>query len=224
MLCNIGDLEIISQEVKREFSRNIATCILALMGLPTAQEQIGELLGKSAISIPDWLFYNKLNNFLKGIELSDNDRAKMRAFLATKGSETDNCLRIMNYINTAESEKKIAFISNATRCALNYEMDLRIYFRVVNAVNMLMEDDMEFLARNISLFEKQDDNHLKQNNHTQALFTVGAMRIITDVRKAGEYSFTSFGKILDASTISFADDAKYPNRKEVIASCIRSSL
>lgn len=103
-------------------------------------------------------------------------------------------------------------------------MNLRMYFRIVNAVNMLMEDDMEFLARNISLFEKQEDNHLNQNNHTQALFAVGAMCMITTVWKSGEYTFTSFGKILDASTISFADDTKYPNRKEVITSCIENNL
>ena len=63
------------------------------------------------------------------------------------------------------AKKKIEFISNATRCALNYEMDLSLYFRVVNAINMLVEDDMEFLAENITLFERPEDNHLKQNNH-----------------------------------------------------------
>ena len=65
---------------------------------------------------------------------------------------------------------------------------------------------------------------MKQNNHTQALFTVGAMRMITTVCKGGDYAFTAFGKVLDASTISFTNDAKYPNRKEDIASCFLDEL
>lgn len=223
-MCNIGDIRIIAKEVRKKYPKKIATCILAVMGIPSEFFQIGNLLGKSAMSIPDWLFYNKLNIFLKGVELSDNDRAKMRAFLSKNGCEADNCIRIMNCINMAESEKKIEFISNATRCALNYEMDLSLYFRVVNVINMLVEDDIEFLAENITLFERPEDNHLKQNNHTQALFAVGAMRMITTVWKGGDYAFTSFGKVLDASTISFTNDAKYPNRKEVIASYFQDEL
>lgn len=220
-LSNVGDMGIIVKEIKKKFSDNIATSILALMGVATAQSKVGILLAKSALSIPDWLFYNKLNQFLQGLELSNGDRAKMRAFLASEGCATDNCIHIMNCINAAESSNKIELMCNAMRCALNGEIDLQLYFRVVHAVNMLMEDDMEFLAEHISLLEEPKENHLSSNNHTQALFTVGAMSIINTVWNGGEYAFTSFGKILDVSAVSFADVAKYPRRKDVIDFCLK---
>ena len=219
-MSNITDLEIIAKEVKKKFSDNIATTILAIMGFPAAQIQIGVLLAKGAISIPDWLFYNKLDKFLRGLELSDRDRADMRAFLASKGCATDNCIRIMNCINMVESEKKIEFICNATRCALANEMDLQLYFRIVNAINVLMEDDIEFLAENIHSIKVPAENHFESNRHTQALFTVGAMKIITTVWENGDYAFTPFAKLIDVSTINFPNDARYPNRKEVIVSCL----
>ncbi len=42
------------------------------------------------------------------------------------------------------------------------------------------------------------------------------MRIIDTIWKNGEYAFTPFGRLLDASTVSFDADARYPNPRKVI--------
>ena len=217
---NTNDLEIIGQNIKKRLSANALDCALAILGNQASIAKVCMLILKGALGISDTLFYGKLQQFLDGTMLSDDDRAKMRAFLTSVGNTEDNVIRILNCINLVESKKKIEYICNATRCAMNEEIDLLLYFRICNAVNRLMEDDLAFLSEHIGILGDEENNHLVPNYHTQALCTIGAMRVIVKMKHNGDHAFTPFGKILDACTISFSCDDKYPNRKAVIKACL----
>lgn len=212
----VGDTKIIIKKIKKNYPENISSCILALMGSTAARTKIAYSLIKGIYSIPDIIFYTKLEYFLNGTFVDDSDRAKLRAFLATNGNEEENFMKLLNSIHLAESKKKIDYINNATRCALNNEITLPLYFRVCNAINTLTEDDFYFLSNNVYYLDKPEENNFNTNYHIQKLFSIGAMRIITTIYNAGQYEFTYFAKILDASSINFANDTKYPNRKKII--------
>ena len=84
----------------------------------------------------------------------------MRAWIAENGTEDDNTLRLVSYIDNAKSLKKIKYLANATRCALTYGLRIELYFQICSAIGMPTEEDLKFLADNIY---KNYDKQFKQN-------------------------------------------------------------
>ena len=173
-------------------------------------------IGKSFFSIASKLSYHKLEAILKGENFSDEDRAKLRAKLVQDVENEETALFIINCINNSKDSGKTKYFFNLTQCLLNDEIDRKLYFKISDAINVISEDDLKFLADNVKLIEIPEENHFKSNYSTQKLFTIGAMRTINTAWKHGEYAFTPFGKLLDICAVSFDDNAKYPNRKKEI--------
>ena len=215
----LGDrktIKSIAKQVKGNVPEIVFSCAEAISGDSIAYARLMYLIGKKGTSIPDAIFHSKLDEFLRGVFQDEEDRAKMRALLASEGDSTDNCMQIMSHINNAASKKKIKYLINATRFALAYDLSLPLYFRVCDAINAVMEDDLQYLADHIMAIDDMDANHFEANIHTQKLFSVAAMRNITVIQENGDYAFTPFARVLDACTVSFCDDARYPNPRKIV--------
>lgn len=215
----LGDrktIKSIAKQVKGNVPEIVFSCAEAISGDSIAYARLMYLIGKKGTSIPDAIFHSKLDDFLRGVFQDEEDRAKMRAFLASEGDSTDNCMQIVSHINNAASKKKIKYLINATRFALAYDLSLPLYFRVCDAINAVMEDDLQFLSDNVGAMKNVKTNHFTANIHTQKLFSVSAMRTITTAWEAGDYAFTPFAKLIDICTVNFDNDARYPNPRRII--------
>lgn len=164
----------------------------AICGDKISETQLIGKIGKSVLSLPDKLFYSKLGKFLNGVRLEDDEKAKMRAWITQNGTEEENGLRLISYIDNAVSMKKVEYIANATRCSLNYNLELELYFRICGAIDMSLEEDLRFLANNIP---KNYNKTFEQNYHTQKLYMAGLMDFITNVYDNSKHRFNSFAKI-----------------------------
>ncbi len=210
------NIKVFAKQIKKNTPEILFLGAEALTGNPIAYARLADLIEKTVVSIPDALFYSKLDVFLRGAFQSEDDRAKMNAFLAAEGDKADNCIQILNHINNATSKQKVKYLVTATRFALAYDLSLPLYFRVCDAINAVMEDDLQYLADHIRAIDDMDANHFEANIHTQKLFSVAAMRTITVIQANGDYAFTPFARVLDVCTVSFRDDVRYPNPRIII--------
>lgn len=212
----VKKIKVSAKQIKENTPEILFLGAEAITGNPIACARLANLIEKMVVSIPDALFYSKLDDFLRGAFQSEEDRAKMNAFLATEGDKADNGMQILNHINNATSKQKVKYLVTATRFARAYDLPLALYFRICNAINVVMEDDLQFLSDNVGAMENVENNHFTANIHTQKLFSVSAMRTITTAWEAGDYAFTSFAKLIDICTVNFENDARYPNPRRII--------
>lgn len=197
-----------------ELFSNVALCVKTICGDKISEAQLSFKIGKAILSLPDELFYLKFERFLSNANLVDDDeKAKMRAWIAKNGTEGDNALRLVSYIDNAESLRKVEYLANVTRCALSYGLRIELYFRICSAIDMTTEEDLKFLADNIC---KNDDKTFKQNYITQKLYSAGLMEVVNTIYDNGKHKFNSLARLVDVCAVSFADDSRYPNPKRTI--------
>ena len=197
-----------------ELFSNVALCVKTICGDKISEAQLSFKIGKAVLSLPDKLFYLKFERFLSDANLVDDDeKAKMRAWIAKNGTEEDNALRLVSYIDNAKTMKKVEYLANATRCALNYDLSLELYFRICSVIDMTTEEDLKFLADNIN---KNYDKTFNQNYITQKLYSAGLMMVIEIIHDHGKHKFNSLARLVDVCAVSFADDSRYPNPKDTI--------
>ena len=201
--------EIVSNALKEKFD----LVLRAVAGDKFAIIKLLEEISKGAFAIPDKLFYMKLKKFLSGVNFTDEDGATMSAWIAENGTESDNALRLVSYIDNAKSWRKVEYLANVTRCALSYGLRIELYFRICSAIDMTTEEDLKFLADNIC---KNDDKTFKQNYITQKLYSAGLMEVVNTIYDNGKHKFNYLARLVDVCAVSFADDSRYPNPKRTI--------
>lgn len=208
-------VKIMADKIKEKST--LALCSRAVCGDGLSMIQLATEFGKTIFSLPDALFYSKLTEFLNGVNFTDEDREKMSAWIAKNDNEDDNALRLVSYIDDAKSMKKVKYFANATRCALNYDLSLELYFRICSAIDMTTEEDLKFLANNIC---KNYDKTFKQNYITQKLYSAGLMEVTNTIYDNGKHKFNSLARLVDVCAVSFEDDSRYPNPKRIIEEII----
>ena len=178
----------------------------ALLGDDISAGKIMIAITKSPFFIREQMFWVKLEAFLNGVFLNDEDRAKLRAKLTEAGTNCSNPYRLVECIDRAETKQKIRYLINATRCLLTDFIDLTTYFRICHAITNTLEEDLRFLRDHIT------ESDLSYDQFTQGLLTAGLMyQSVIDSNGEQKYSFTPIAKDIDQFAVSYDDDARYPN-------------
>lgn len=215
--------QLITRHEVKEASKNLLEdALAALLGDPVAIAKLVFTLGSSPFFIRDQLFWSKLEMFLNGVYIEDEDRAKLCAKLTANGKKHDTQARLIECIDRAETESKIQYLINATRCLLSDFVTLEEYFRICHAVTHTLSEDLTYLRAHI--FEE----NLEYNNNIQGLFSSGLMYQSVLGDNIG-YSFTPVAFSVDMYAVSYEDIARYPNpisgvQKKTILSVNISSI
>ena len=199
--------ELISRgEIKDASTNLLEDTANAVLGDPISIGKIIIALAKSPFFIREQLFWMKMELFLNGVYLSEDDRAKLRAKLTEDGAKQDNSFRLVECIDRAETQQKVQYLINATRCLLTDFIDRPTYFRICHAVTHTLEEDLLFLAEYIN---KSD---LPYSTYTQGLLTSGLMyQSVIDGNGDQKYSFTPLAGIVDQYAVSYENIERYPN-------------
>lgn len=123
--------------------------INAIWGDPISAGKVMLAIAKSPFFVREQLFWSKIEAFLNGVYLDGDDCAKLRAKLTECGEKGDNPCRLAECIDRAETQQKIRYLINATRCLLTDFIDLSTYFRICHAVTHTLEEDLCFLRNHI---------------------------------------------------------------------------
>lgn len=105
--------QLIARHEVKEVSKNLLEdALAALLGDPVAIAKLVFTLGSSPFFIRDQLFWSKLEMFLNGVYIEDEDRAKLCAKLTANGKKHDTQARLIECIDRAETESKIQYLIN----------------------------------------------------------------------------------------------------------------
>lgn len=168
----------------------------------------GFALAKSPFFVREQIFWTKIEAFLNGIYLNENDCAKLRAKLTEDGGKGDNPLRLVQSIDRAETQQKIQYLINATRCLLTDFIDRHTFFRICHAITHTLDEDLVFLGEHIN------EENISYSSYTQGLLTSGLMyQSVIDGNGNQKYSFTSIAKTVDQYAVSYENIERYPNPK-----------
>ena len=189
------------QEASTDFLSDVVDAVL---GSPVAVGKIIKTLVQSPFFLKDQLFWAKIELFLNGVILSENDRGKLSAKLTEDGSNSENARRLVDCIDRADTNRKIRYLINATRCLLTDFIDRTTYFRICRAVTNTLDEDLLFLRNHIS------EKDLIYNDSVQGLYTSGLM-YWSAVGEDPRYSFTSIARLVDRYALSYDDVERYPN-------------
>lgn len=181
----------------------------ALLGNPVSAARVIYELTKTPFLIRENLFWIKMENYLNGVYVSEDDRAKLRAKLMEDGSSDENSKRLIECIDRAETSQKVKYLINATRCLLSDFINRTTFFRICRAIVGTIDEDLKFLRDHI------EENNLQYDDAIQGLFITG---LITYSAVGGEntlYAFTPLAKLVDRFAVSYDDVERYPNPSPV---------
>ena len=105
-------------EVKEASTNILEDTINAILGDPISAGKLMLAIAKSPFFFREQLFWTKIEAFLNGVYLDSDDCAKLCAKLTKCGEEGDNPCRLVECIDRAETQRKIRYLINATRCLL----------------------------------------------------------------------------------------------------------
>lgn len=195
-------------EIKEASTNMLEDAINAVLGDPVSIGKIIIALAKSPFFIREQLFWVKMEAFLNGVYLSEDDCAKLRAKLTKDGEKEDNAFRLVESIDRAETQQKVRYLINVTRCLLADFIDRPTYFRICHAITHTLEEDLNFLGEHIY------ESDIPYNNSVQGLLTAGLMyQSVIDGNGEQKYSFTTIAKIVDQYAVSYENVERYPNPK-----------
>lgn len=177
-----------------------------LLGDKTAIVKILAAIVKLPFFFRDRWLWSKLELFLQGAYVNEDDCATMRAKLMEGKESTENAERLLACIDRAETKQKIQYVINATRCLLTDFIDLTTYFRICHSITYSLDEDLRFLAEMIEHY------NLEYSINVQGLLTNGLMyQSIIEPDGNQKYSFTPIARLVDQYAVSYDNVARYPN-------------
>lgn len=147
-----------------------------------------------------------MEKFLNGVCLSKDDCDKLQVKLAEDGKQKENAFRLVSIIDRVETQQKITYLINVTRCLLENLIDRATYFSICHTITNTLEEDLAFLGEHI--FEAD----LPYDISIQGLLTSGLMyQSVIDANGDQKYSFTPLAQIVDQYAISSNNIERYPD-------------
>ena len=141
----------------------------------------------SLLSLPEQIFWAKMEMFLEGVYSNEEDRERLCAKFDQMGKKEENAFRLVGIINRAESKQKVRYLIYATRCLIHERIDIQVYFRICHVIIHALDEDLAFLKEHIR------EKDLLYNSYVQGLLTAGLMhQSVIGSDGVQKYSFAPF--------------------------------
>ena len=198
------DISTISEEM-------LDNMIGMLMLDPIAYKNFAKQIAKMPFLIKDAYYWSKFHLFVTGVksaekELGEGVKLSNKLFNTSK-NKRQNGMRLLGYIDKADSEQKINYYVNATKSLLLGLIDNTGYFRIMKALMETLNEDLEYLA---DIAIKEDV--YRGNMQLLALERSGlVLQAVFDANESVEnqsYVISSLGKYVDRFAVSFEDEKR----------------
>lgn len=190
-LMQIADEMIQNKKIQEMSKKLISDACQAILGNPIAWARLVHTLRKLPQSLHDEIFWTKFKLFLDG---TIRNELEWKEFSQMIDNSEANAFRLINYIDKAESCKKIKYFSRVTRSLIEEKIDKKTFFRVFNIITQVLEEDLDFLLQNYKV------KKFEYNNNIQGLLNVGLVyqSVVDGGNSNGksqhQYSFTPLFK------------------------------
>lgn len=166
----------ISKDVIEVIKKEIADIAFdfcdACLGNPVSAAKSFYNIIKTMVSVRDVIFWGKVKRYLRGMDLSNSDKERLKALLSGQNNGEKNVKRLIQCIDNIESEDTIDFLAKATRALINGDIkDKATYFRICYVLEHTLYEDLCFLREHIK------KEKLAYSFNTQGLLATGLMYI-----------------------------------------------
>lgn len=182
-----------------------------LMLDPIAYKKFAKQIAKMPFLIKDACYWSKFHLFVTGVKSAEKELGKgvklSNKLFNTSKNKRQNGMRLLGYIDKADSEQKINYYVNATKSLLLGLIDNTGYFRIMKALMETLNEDLEYLA---DIAIKEDV--YRGNMQLLALERSGlVLQAVFDANESVEnqsYVISSLGKYVDRFAVSFEDEER----------------
>lgn len=160
--------------------------------------------------------YRKLLRYLEGVKkveesLEDSCKLSDKLF-GNPEKRVENAMRVCETVVSADTEKKIEYLINATRGLLVGGIDVEMMFRIFRAITESLPEDLEYLS---SIIEK--DGPFIGNTTVHALSSNGMMVLAgiygdRDIEEQ-QYHISKLGYMVDMYALSLSNEERYKFHK-----------
>lgn len=99
---------------------------------------------------PEWKFWDNMTKFFNSDILTDEDKQKLVEKVSSEKNKEEVGKRIIKLVGNVNTNKKLAYIINATKSLANDAVDLSTYFRICHVISNSLDEDLRFLGEHIS--------------------------------------------------------------------------
>lgn len=198
------------KDVTSEFDNLVDPLVGLLFPDQAAVESVAHVALKIPETIKDYRLYQKIGRFLVAIRSNDlQDSVNFSSQLFADGKTArENALRLIQYIDKAETLTVVDYMVNASRAVGNQLITEKDYYRILWALTNTYSEDLHYF-RTIATTE----DVIKGNTQIIALAQSGLMISAgTDANRSVEdqdYAVTSFGIMVDRCALSLDDEERW---------------
>ena len=173
----------------------------------------------------DYRLYQKFSHFLTAIaeqDLRDSVKFSNQLF-SDENTARENAMRLIQYIDRAESLTVVDYMVNATRAVANQLININEYYRILWALSNTYPEDLHYFKGIVTT-----EGLIQGNTQVIALSQSGLMISAgIDANRSAEdqdYDVTSFGILVDRYALSLNDEERWEywrerNGKRKLHSC-----
>lgn len=192
-------------EIKKGTNDFLEDSVSAILGDPIAAAQIIYSLMKSPMFFREQLFWTKFEMFLNGIDVTEDERSSFCAKLTLDGAKKENVYRLIQAIDHAETNGKVNYLINVSRCLSAAFIEHPVYFRICHIITNSLEEDLDFLKEHIV-----EDSEYEYGDIIQGLMNNGLMyQSVLDANGDNRYRFTSLAEVIDRYSLSYNNIERY---------------
>lgn len=151
--------------------------------------------------LPTYLFWNKMERFLRGTFHSFADQVKMaNRFDSTTDDYAMFTIKLVSILDKIEIEEKVDYYANLTRSFLLECIDEELLFKLAKFILQCTMDELQFLQR-------VDYSYTSPNSiMISALFQYGLIEQGESVNKIKRYKLSDFAKALKQNSLNFYNE------------------
>lgn len=152
--------------------------------------------------IPTALFWDKMQRYLYGTFKSYSEQVEMsNKFSGDNADYNAFVKRQMQLIDKIDDDAKVDYFANLTRCFLLTEMNVALYYKLANFLNLCTSEELTYI-KDFGNDKKSDLNVMIASLYQYGLYE----------QDGTYYVLSDFGKALKADSLNFDEPAMCRNR------------
>ena len=156
---------------------------------------------KAPFLYPEWKFWDNIDKFFNSGILSDDDKRRLIGKMSNEKEKQEVGRTIIDLIGKVDTDKKLAYIINATKAWINDAIDRSQYFRICHVISASLDEDLQFLSEHID-----DTGDIPYSIEINGLQTTGlACHTTTDKEGNPLYVFTPLSRAVNEYAIKGAE-------------------
>ena len=152
--------------------------------------------------IPTALFWDKMQRYLYGTFKSYDEQVEMsNKFSGDNADYGAFVKKQMQLIDKVDDDTKVDYFANLTRCFLLNEMDVALYYKLANFLNLCTSEELNYIR------DFRSDKKSSLNVMIASLYQYGLFE-----QDGTDYVLSDFGKALKADSLNSDEPAMCRNR------------